>query len=135
MSDNIAVTPGSGASVATHDLSVDGGSGHAQKMAAFPLRYTVTGHAFAVTVSTSVVKNGAGLTIPSNTTHMLISIEAGDVRFNEDSTAPTVAHGVLLTAGTLLEIPIPGTSANLQFIRADTLAVDATVNISYRQYI
>lgn len=135
MTDNIAVTAGSGTPVATHDTSAEGGTGHAQKMQPLASRSTATGHAFAVTISTSVVKSGAGLTVPSNTTHMLISIEAGDVRYMDDGTAPTIANGILLTAGTLIEIPIPATPADLQFIRSNTLGVDAVANISYRKYV
>lgn len=133
--DNIPVTAGIGTTVGTHDMGAEGGTGHAQKMQPLASRSIATGHAFAVTISTSVIKPTSGLTVPANTTHMLISIEAGDVRYMDDGTAPTVANGVLLTAGTLIELPVPATPADLQFIRSNTLSVDAVMNVSYRKYI
>src|SRR4051812_39411496 len=127
MSDNLTTgtslsSVASGTAVATKDLSAHGGTGHAQKFWLLSGTYTCTGSDVAISVSTSVVKSAVGLTIPSNTTHMLITTDSngGDVRFREDGTDPTAAQGVLVEAGSMLELPVPATAANLRFILANT---------------
>lgn len=124
----------SGTVIATHDLSGVGGTGQAQKVVSLAPNYTCTGADVGVSVSTTVVKSGVGLTVPANTSHALITVEAGDVRFREDGSAPTSTTGCLLVSGSVVELPIPGTAANLQFIQSSTSTGAATLNISYRSY-
>ena len=138
MSDNLtagatlASIP-SGSVIATHDLSANGGTGHAQKVWIISGTYVCTGSDPNISVGTSVVKSGSGLTIPSNTTHMLVTVETQDVRMREDGTSPTAANGVLLSAGTMIELPVPSTATDLAFI-STSATVTAKLNISYRSY-
>lgn len=142
MADNVAVTPGSGATIRSRDLGEDSGTSgvEAQGIMVRGWPPIVKGTDVAISVGGSVVKSGSGLTIPSGTTHVLVSVEAGDVRYREDNTAPTSTGGILLTSGTLIElaIPVSGTTLEptyLQFIEASTSGGAATLNLSYRQYV
>ena len=137
MSDNLTTTTTvstipNATVVATHDLSGNGGTGHAQKIWSLSGSYVCTGSDVNISATTSaVIKSGSGLTIPANTTHLLVSVETQSCRFREDGVAPTSTNGVLLSAGDLIELPVPGTAANLQFIGASGTAI---LNISYRSY-
>lgn len=137
MSDNLTTTTTvssvpNATVIATHDLSTNGGTGHAQKVWQLAGAYVCTGSDTNISVTTSAaVYSGSGLTVPANTTHMLLSVETQSVRFREDGTSPTSTTGVLLAAGDLIELPVPGTAANLRFIGSSGTA---TLNISYRSY-
>jgi hypothetical protein len=123
-----------GTVIATHDLSGNGGTGHAQKIWTFSGQYVCTGSDVNITIGTSTaVKDGAGLTVPSNTSHVLLTVETQDIRMREDNTAPTNTNGILLTAGTMIELPLPATASFLQFI-SSSASVSGKVNISYRSY-
>lgn len=122
---------GNNVDIAVTDLSLIGGQGLADKATVLSPRPACLGTGVAVTVGASAVFHGTGLTIPNLTSHMLISVEGGDVRFREDGSSPTATNGLLMTQNSLEELPVPATLTNLRFIAS---AGSPVLNISYRAY-
>jgi hypothetical protein len=125
----IGVSPGAGGNVRFRTDPGDG-FGDIQTIDTAPWPETgVVGAQGPVTVAGTVVKSGAGLTIPAGATHCYLSVEANSIRFFNTGDAPTAAKGHLLTAGAgPLEF---GNVANLQMIAQ---SASATVQISYHNY-
>jgi hypothetical protein len=148
MADNIAITAGSGTNVATDQLAggehvqfikvMDGTFDSSNKLVVDangyllakvgPRAATIVAGNQSLTISTT----STALTVPGTATHALISVDAGDVRFWEDGTAPTSTTGILLVAGSVIELTV---SANTKFIKASGSPADASLNVSYRKYV
>lgn len=146
MADNVPVTPGSGASFATDDVSgvhyqrvkiSDGtadatnhweieSDGMGQVRAAPKSTTPVSGNQGPLTISSSSVT----LSVPATATHCLITCETADVRFWLDGTAPTSSAGHLMVSGQSMEIPC--TTAP-KFIRVTS--TDAILQVSYFKYV
>jgi hypothetical protein len=98
-----------------------------------PMRYTPKGNN-TVTVSSTAVKSGSGLTLPSGTTHCIISVEQGGslggIRYWDSGNDPTSTQGFYLAPG----------SGPLMIDRPDLLSmirqgsVDATIQIEWVAY-
>lgn len=84
-------------------------------------------------VSTAAVGISAG-TIPTGSTHALVTLEVGDARFRDDAAAAaglTGTDGLLMIAGQAYEF---SNLAALRFIRASYETADIVLQISYRKY-
>jgi hypothetical protein len=85
------------------------------------------------TISTSAASITA-TTIPSGSTHALVTLEGGDCRYRDDASAASVTgtDGLLMIAGQ--EFEFTNLSA-LRFIRASYETADVTLQVSYRKYV
>lgn len=153
MADNLPVTPGSGATVATDDvggihyqitkqafgaldsatlvsaangLPVNIISSNSGVYATSPVPVSPGQYALAVT-STS---GSTTLTVPGTATFALITVDlgAGDVRWTRDGTTPTATIGHLLQAGDTFEFD------NLGAIKMFATSSGTTVQVSYHHY-
>jgi hypothetical protein len=105
-----------------------GSSIQAEKTDIAPWVPTSTGPGITLTVSTVSIAP----TLPGGTTHVLITVQVGDVMWSEDGTAPTATSGGgWLPAGSVVEM---GLAAALKFIRASTSASAATLFFAPRKY-
>ncbi len=109
----------------------DGSSVYIQPAALVPAIATILGYEKR-TVSTSAVSITAS-TIPSGSTHALVTLEGDDCRFRDDSSASSVTgtDGLLMIAGQAYEFT---NLSALRFIRASYATADVTLQVSYRKY-
>lgn len=93
-----------------------GGGGGGPPYAGTPLGYQqITSLATAAT-----------LTVPGTATFAIVGAETVDVRWRDDGTAPTASVGMILFAGTYIELA--GDLSVIQFIQT---AATAKLNVSY----
>ena len=71
---------------------------------------------------------------PAGTTHVLVSLEIGDIRYTEDGTAPTSTVGHFRSAPWVEELVIPVGGA-LKFIQDSGSSNQAILFISGRKYV
>ena len=92
-------------------------------MSAIPV---VTGTQVGVGVTTAQ----ALPSIPANSTHALMTVDTGggNIRFREDASNPTTSNGLLVQAGSAVEL------TNLADVRIIATTGTVNVNISYRRY-
>lgn len=97
-----------------------------------PVIYVATTPPTILTGNQSLtVSTGSSLTVPTNATHALMTVDtgAGDIRYWEDGTTPASgAVGLLIPAGGAAEL------TNLANIRLRASTGSVLVNISYRRY-
>lgn len=104
---------------------------HAQKIDVAPwVPAAVTPGMYGQLVAASVVQ----LSVPAGATHVMLTVDGGDVRFTEDGSTPTSANGLILTDGSIAEFSIVGST--ISFIRSNTTA-SATIylNATFRRYV
>lgn len=99
----------------------------APMQAVYPAVPIPTGKEVMTVSSTSVQLSS----IPSNSSHALITVEGGDVRFWEDGSTPTATQGILMISGNAYEFT---NLSALRFIKATDQA-DATLQVAYRRYV
>lgn len=127
MAHDLAISAGSGRTVRARDIGPSGEK-LLQYLGAVTAIPTVVGFANAA-ISTAVAMPQLG-TQGVNATHALLTVDAGggDIRFREDSTNPTAAVGLLVTAGSAVEL------TNLSAVRLVATTGSVNVNITYRRY-
>lgn len=125
MADNITVTPGSGATMRTKELSA---GVHAQTVMVVTMLPTVVAGNQTLTVSTTP---DTTLTVPTGATHALMTVDTGggDIRYWEDGSSPSTSAGLLVPAGSAAEL------TNLSSVKMRSTTGTAAVNISYRKYV
>jgi hypothetical protein len=123
MTDNFQVTPGTGITLRTKDLS----GKHLQVLFAASMIPTVVAGNQTLSVGTG---SDTTLTVPSGATHALITVDSGggNIRFWEDGTSPSTTNGLLISAGSAAEL------TNLSNIKMRATTGTVAVNISYRRY-
>lgn len=130
MSDNTTYKDASGATRTLRSRDTGGGI-QAQKVDVAPWAPTPTGDGIVLSVA-ALEKSGTGFNLPAGTTHVLVTVKAGDVMWSETATDPTATTGSgWLPAGSVEEIPYTG---HLAFIEADTSTVTPTIILAPRSY-
>lgn len=77
----------------------------------------------ALTVSNTAV----GFTVPSGTEYAIASLEANNIRYRDDGTAPTSSVGLLITATSIFGV-CQNSLDSIRFIRE---TADGLLNIEY----
>lgn len=131
MADNeLTVLTAAGATKTLRDRDIEASGIHAQKIDVAPWRPAVVGGAqYSVDVTSSAVVT---LTVPSGATHVLLSIDGGDVRFTEDTSNPSAGstgNGLILKDGFIGELNLPNA------LRLIAVSTTAQLNATYRKYI
>ena len=129
MADNeLTVRRATGEVKTLRSRDVAGGGTHAQLIDVGPWLPTPVSSTWNQTVQAAIYT----LTTPATATHVLLSIDAGAVRYTEDGSNPTVTNGIYLAAGFIGELAIPA-GQNLLFYRAE--AANGRLNASFRKYV
>jgi hypothetical protein len=81
----------------------------------------------AVSTSSVALASATG-GIPHGATRAVVDVEANDIRWRDDGTAPTASVGMLAKSNTLFELPSLQSINAFQAIRA---SADGTLNIAY----
>lgn len=82
-----------------------------------------------IAVSTSAVALASATGgIPKGAQRAVIDVEANDIRWRDDGTAPTASVGMLAKANTIFELPSVTSINAFQAIRA---SADGVLNITY----
>lgn len=124
MTDNLGVTPGSGATMRTKELSA---GVHAQVIAALTMVPTVLAGNQTLSVVTG---SDTTLTVPTGATHALVTVDTGggDLRYWEDGSSPSSSAGLLVPAGGAAEL------TNLANVKMRSTVGTVSINVSYRKY-
>jgi hypothetical protein len=129
MANNLSITPGSGASARTEELT---GGHHAQvifQAEMYPIALDLASLASHVaTVSTSAVNLP---NIPATATHALLSIETNDLRWLDTGTNPSATQGHKLAADNYFWISGRQRLLDWKMIR---VSADATITVTYYNY-
>ena len=125
MADNLGVTPGSGATMRTWELST---GIHAQATGVITMKPTVLSGNQTLTLSTG---SDTSLTVPTGATHALLTVDTGggDARYWEDGSSPSASAGLLVPAGGAAEL------TTLASVKLRSTSGSVAVNVSYRKYV
>lgn len=125
MTDNLGVTPGTGATMRTKELSA---GIHAQVVGVLTMIPTIVSGNETLTIGTS---SDTTMSVPAGATHALATIDTGggDMRYWEDGSSPSATAGLLVPAGGAAEL------TNLASVKMRGSAAGVKVNVSYRKYV
>lgn len=90
----------------------------------------------ATGAATKITGTGSSQTYspPGGTTHVLVTVNAGNARYTEDGTAVTASTGLYLPVGFFGELPIP-VGGTLKFITADSEPDAPIITLAPRKYV
>lgn len=123
--DELTVVRADGATKTLRSRDV-GSAVQAQAIDVGPWLPTVVSGYQSLSVGTGSVVT---LTVPSGATHVLLTVDGGDVRMREDAANPTTASGLILKDGFIGELPLPNA------LRVIGISTTCSVHATYRKYV